>query len=193
MNAFDPALFEQWAELARKATDTLGLAAVGQAALAALGVILALKAALIAFAVWYAALRPEHIERVAATVRAAGGKCLLLGIVNFVLTLAVVALLLNAGPIALAGLILFAYLCWLILTAFAAAYINVGLRLTETPEDMPLTKAAALGGLVCEGVFTLPFFGQLIALEALFKGLGATALVMLNRDRPRTTLIEPAE
>lgn len=53
--------------------------------------------------------------------------------------------------------------------------------------------AAAIGGVVCEGLFTVPFFGQFLALGALFKGLGAAVLVLVNRDRPRATLTEPAE
>jgi hypothetical protein len=185
MNTFDTAALEQWLELARKATDTLGLAAFGQAAFAVIGGALALKAAFIAFAVWYAATRPERTARLAETVRDAGMKCLLLGIAGFLAILLVIAVLLNLGPLALVGIILFGYLFWTMLTAFSVAYVNLGLRLTgDLAGERSLVKAAALGGVVCEGLFLVPFFGQVIRVITIFKGLGAMILLCFLRSAP---------
>ncbi|MCP4645017.1 MAG: hypothetical protein GY851_31535 [bacterium] len=164
---------------ARHPGDGVGLALTLGAALAGLLVWVGLKAAYVAFAVWFQAACPQLSARMQTTYETRTVRCYVEGAVHLVVGLFIVALLLNVEVLALLGLLVLLALGICALTGCASAYACLGGRLA--PGDGPGPKATVIGGLTMECACILPVLGQLLALGVLIHGLGAAILTLRSR------------
>jgi len=165
----------------RELAKAIGLGSAGQVALAVLLGCVLLKVGRIGLAVWLEANFAKPIDDMVDLYRNRAGKCVLVGLIDLIAGLFVVALLLGAGPLGGLGLILFVCLVALAALGFAAAYLNLGRKLAADGAGDSPTRLIVKGGVTAEAAFLVPILGQLLELGMLFRGMGAAALVILAR------------
>lgn len=153
--------------------------------IAALLVVLAVKAACIAMALWLETAAPAFMTRARHAYQARGKRCFVLGVINGVLLFVLFAVFVNAQikPLGLLGVVILAGTVAAALTGYMLAYRDLGERL-RGERGWSAQRTTVIGGLVAEVAFLTPVFGQIFSIGVLFRGLGATISAVLSRRTP---------
>lgn len=172
---------EPWGRL----TESMGLQAGSTAGILVVLVLLLTKAGCVAMSLWVYARTPELGQRILARYANQGRRCTVVGLVNGFVGLILALLMLKSKILALPGLLLLLLLGYAGVYAYGVVYRHLGLRLSGAPElaGHVSPRTHCLGGLAAEAAFCVPILGQILALLALFKGLGAVILAVLSSRR----------
>lgn len=155
---------------------------------------LAIRAGFIGMALWFETSYAKASEVMVDAYRTRGTRCTVIGFVNCLAGIFIVAVLSNMGPLAALGILLFLLLLALMVIGFGICYMDLGERLALSGDGNALAWKTLFGGLVAETAFLVPGFGQLLCLYVLFRGFGATCigLMTLRRDRSAAKATESA-
>lgn len=137
-----------------------------------------------AWSVLGSVLWPRHAERVRGLLEEAPGRCLLLGILDFLTVVAFLALL-GHTPLGRLVPLLLLGLAAGILTGWPAAAGLLGervLRDAGRETTTPLSRGASGVGLIVLAA-VLPILGQILLAGVLLAALGASVAAMLRRMR----------
>lgn len=168
-------------ERGARVNEALGMGMMALTALALLALLLAVKAAFVAAALWYRLRCPGAAERMYCLLQTKRSKCFWLGLANLVCGVVLALLLISTEVLGLFGLALLAFLAGCIVVGYGLAYRELGARIA--PDEDGLTPML-LGGVLAETLYLLPLFGQLLSLGALVRGLGAVTLSIWLRREP---------
>jgi len=148
--------------------------------------LLAAKAALVAFNLCATHWRPVLIRKGREILVASPLKSFLVGLVNVVLALIVGGTLASHKVTVVFGLLLLIALLLVLLVSRALVYQLLGMRLVgevSDPEGLPSTRAHCWGGAVVELAFLTPIVGQLAAIVVTVMTTGALVLAWMSRER----------
>ena len=155
-------------------------------ALATVAVILFValfKCSVIALGIWLTASRPEKARRIYAVYNERPWRCGLIGLVNTFVFALIGLLLLNAGPLALLGLLILATVIYFHLWGWTATYRSIAVTMNAEGAEDGTPRSIALGGIVAELMFLVPFIGQVLHFGMTMRGMGAVVLTVLSRKR----------
>lgn len=151
--------------------------------MAALLVLLAVKAGCVAMSVWLHQSAPAFTARAINAYRSRGLRCFVLGAANGLVLALVFAALVQVKALGLLALLVLFALVAAAMTGYMIAYHDMGQRL-RGERDWSSARSILLGGLVTETAFMAPIVGQVFSLGVLFRGLGAVISALLSRRSP---------
>jgi len=153
--------------------------ALGLAALFSL--ILLGKIGCIGLALWFEATYPAARGRMLENYRLRRRKCIVTGTVNAILGTVLIMFLFATKVLALVGLLLLGALVSAMAVGYGLAYRDLGVKLDGGGEKAPY-RITLLGGLVLEAAYLAPVAGQILALIAAVRGLGAVIIALMTRN-----------
>lgn len=158
--------------------------ATALALLAGTCAILVLKAAVVAWNLWFAIVRPEFCERIYRVYTAHPVRSGIIGAINTAVGLFAVLVMLQIKPLGLLAILLFGGICAVHLWGRIGAYRLTADRLAGAPET-PLDHGAWLrAAAVTELAFLVPLVGQILYLGVTLRAAGAFVLAALGRGKP---------
>jgi hypothetical protein len=149
--------------------------------MAALLLLLCVKAGFIAMALWMDSAWPRLVDRTVSHYARRPWRCVILGAINTIVGTLLALALLN-GPAALVSGAVALLLLVLAALGYTAAYRGMARRVRPEERDTPGTLL--IGGVALEALFFFPVLGQLWSAGVLLRGLGAASLAMLTRREP---------
>lgn len=174
-----------------KALEAMGLQAGSTAGILLVLVLLLAKAGCVAMSLWLYARSPEFGVRALSRYENHGRRCVIVGFVNGFVGLILAVLMVKSQVLALPGLLLLLLLGYAGVYAYGVVYRHLGLRLRNASERVGhvTPRVHCQGGLAAEAAFCVPILGQILALFALFKGLGAVILALLSSRQVAPTVV----
>ncbi len=172
--------------------NEVGMGMGGLFILALLALLLAAKAGRTGFCLWLGATYPAATQRIAEAYETRGRRCVIVGLCNLLGGLLLAALLFATEILGLAGIFILLALLVLILHGYAAAYLNLGRRLTLDNQSFSNSRTMLLGGLAGEAAFLFPILGTLLEIGIGLRGLGAAALILWTRRKHKAPPITQA-
>lgn len=143
--------------------------------------LLLLKASVVAFVVGLIYSRPGFCQRVHEAYADRPRRAFVIGLVNTLLLLFIVAFLLNVKPLGLLGIFVFAGLCALHLAGRTARYREVAEQTGGGQEAVQGFTAWIRAGALVELAFLAPLVGQIVYLVVTMRCAGACTLALLGR------------
>ena len=156
-----------------------------------LGALLALTitAAVIAFGLCAAALKPALIRKSRAIMTASALRSFIVGLVTLVVLLLVGTALCKHAQTAIVGWLLLIVLFLIVVSSRALIHQLIGTKLmgeVDSPDVSPSTRTQCLGGVAVELAFMTPLVGWLAGLITTTIASGALVLALMSREKPAT-------
>ena len=142
-----------------------------------------LKVGSIATSVWFAVRFPNAGRKIVQAHDTYPRTCFFVGLIDVLLTLIIVLLLFKTKVLAWLGLLLLLLLISVGILAYGPAYYALGRRLLDGHSGRSRVKMLLLGGVLAEAVFWTPVIGQMLSMAALFRGLGALAIALVQNRK----------
>jgi len=136
---------------------------------------------IIGTSVWFTASYPQAASRIRGAYAARGGRCVLVGAIDLILSFLVFALLVKLKALALLAVLWAILVLSMAIIGLAVAYWDVGGRITSDRSENSTTRAVIAGGIATACAFMAPVLGQVLFVATLCRGTGAVVLGSLTR------------
>ena len=159
------------------------LIGVALATVAVIFFVALFKCSVIALGIWLTVSRPEKARRIYTVYNERPWRCGLIGLVNTFVFALIGLLLLNAGPLALLGMLILATIIYFHLWGWTATYRSFAVKMDVEGAEEGTPRSLALGGMIAELMFLVPLIGQLFHFGMTMRGMGAVVVTVLSRKR----------